>query len=170
MAQYLKKQSDKQSDKELTVAINNNARFVEIDLLQWMHLHRIQRCELLIDYARRPRSSDTTAGNKLINFAPLHAMTVTKVGDMWLHAKRIVDIPNGTLLVLVDWKDDDSAVVRTPEGDLVEISHLNLIENDRAWIDMINEAEQKYSVVYEPFCGRVSENAYHAHELQGSLE
>merc|ERR1712151_1365481 len=138
MAQQLKKQKEGQSaDKEVAVAINDNSRLVEIDLLQWMHLHRHQRCELLIDYARRPRKGSSKAKDKLMNYVPLHAMTVAKVGDMWLHAKKTVRIAPGTPLVLEDWKDDNAAVVITPAGEKVEIDALSLIENADSWITMI---------------------------------
>merc|ERR1712107_966623 len=161
---FLKKQSsDAEYDSWTKIKVNDNVYLLELDLLQWMHLTRDQRCELLIDYARRPHkeSNDPTKKDQieLKNLVQLHAMTVSDHGGVWHYDGKIVDVPADTEMYLVAWKSPKTAVVQIgiDSEERIEISHLHLVERGHQWIDMIDKASSLYGVNYCPLNQRMSE-------------
>merc|ERR1712118_34482 len=75
-------------------AVNDKLDMVEFDLMQWMHLSRGQRTELLIDYARRPYSGTSKPEDtvRLQVIVPTKAMEVAAGGGLWHGTGRIVDV------------------------------------------------------------------------------
>merc|ERR1711971_39741 len=119
---------------------------------------RTQRCELVIDYARRPHRKGFDPDSKetltVQNLVQVECMQVLNCSGSWHTNGEAISIPRKTDLEIYAWKDADTAVVGDPkvppsERIYVQMDNIQLVETGRAWFEMIETAKEKYSVRYE---------------------